>query len=97
MIIWFIELFLWIIVMKFFEEIGLWGTCIACAILHVINAAVVSATFGALFSAFISGIITGFFVYLMAKFGLFLIRIFGTIGFFLIGLIFVLAFIAIIL
>jgi hypothetical protein len=97
MIIWLIELVLLIVVMRFIEEIGLWGSCVCFAVLQVINAAILQATFSALFSAFINGIIMGFLAYLLAKFFLFLIRVLGTIGSFLIGLFFILAFLAIVL
>lgn len=96
MIVWLIELILWVVVMRFFAEIGLWGSCIACAILHVIDAILVSATFSGIVTAFITGIIAGLFVYLMAKLGLFLIKVLGSIGSFLVGLFFVLALLAII-
>lgn len=96
MILWIVELLFWLVLMTCIEEIGLWGACAVCILLNVISAAVVSATLGNLFTALVTGFITGIIVYVLAKLGLWIVRALGTLGFFLIGLFFVLAIIAII-
>lgn len=97
MIIWLIEFIFMILLLRFFEEIGLKGSCIAFAILHVLNAICISATLPVLISSFVSGIIAGALAYLIAKFLLFIIRIMGSIGMFIVIMLFVLLLFAIII
>lgn len=96
MIMWLIELAFLFLIMRFIEEIGLGGSCILFAILHVLGAAATAASLSVLVSEFIIGIVAGVFAYFVAKFFLFLIRVLGGIGKVLIGLFFVLAILAII-
>ena len=96
MLVWMFELIIWLVVMRFIEEIGFWGTCGVCVLLHVFSAAVTTVTLSTLFNALVSGFVAGIMVYLFAKIGLFLIRVLGSLGSILIGLVFILALLAII-
>ncbi len=97
MIIWLIEFIFMILLLSFFAEIGLKGSCIAFAILYVIDAVIHFATLPFLISSFISGIIAGAIAYFIAKFLLFIIKVMGTIGVFIVIVLFILMFFAIII
>lgn len=92
-----IEFIFMILLLKFFEEIGLKGSCIVFAILYVIDAITRFATLPYLILALISGIIAGGLAYLLAKFLLFIIRIMGSLGMFIVIALFILMFFAIII
>lgn len=92
MIMWLIQVIILIILMKFIAEIGLSGACTIFAVLYVIDAAVTSFTLSSIITAVIAGIIAGTIAYILAKFFLFL----GRIGSFLVGILFILAILALI-
>lgn len=92
MIMWLIQVIILIILMKFIAEIGLSGSCTIFAVLYVIDAAVTSFTLTGILTAVITGIIAGAIAYFLAKFFLFL----GEIGSFLVGILLVLAILALI-
>ena len=96
MLMWFIQLLLVILIMRFIEEIGIKGSCILFVILQVLSIIFGSFTLWGLVIAIISGIIYGFFAYIIAKIFLFIIDILGTMGTVIVGAIFILAILAII-
>lgn len=96
MLMWIIQIILIILIMKFIEEIGIWGSCILFGVLHVIGALFGTITFGGLIMAFITGVVYGFFAFLIAKVLLIVIDVLGSVGAALIGLIVILAILAII-
>ena len=85
MIIMLIELLLVYLLMRFIEEIGLKGSCIFYMVLNVIGALVASTvTVASVLWAAFYGLIYGVIAYIAAKFFLFLIRVLGTLGVFLV-------------
>ena len=85
MIIMLIELLFVYLLMRFIEEIGLKGSCIFYMVLNVIGALVASTvTIASVLWAAFYWLIYGVIAYIAAKFFLFLIRVFGTLGVFLV-------------
>lgn len=85
MIIMLIELLFVYLLMRFIEEIGLKGSCIFYMVLNVLNAAFTTTiTVSSVLWAALYGLIYGVIAYLCAKFFLFLIRVLGTLGIFLV-------------
>lgn len=97
MIILLLELIFWIIVMRFIGVIGITGTCMFCIVLNLFNAFYTRVSFMGLVEALVSGLITGVVIYIMAKFGLFIINLLGALGSILIGAVFILLLLAILL
>lgn len=92
-----IELLFLILLLKFFEEIGLKGSCLFFGVLHVVNAISYSMGLIGIFSHFVYGLLVGVVAYFMAKFFLFVIRVLGGIGSIIVTLFFILCLLAIIL
>lgn len=90
------ELLFVYLLMRFIEEIGIKGSCLFYMVLNVINAAVTTGTLMSILSAALYGLVYGVIAYFVAKFFLFLIRVLGTLGMFIVGLLFVLALLGII-
>lgn len=92
MIIWLIQVIILIVLMKFIAEIGLSGSCTIFAVLYVIDAVMTSFTLAGVITALISGVIAGAVAYFLAK----LFLLLGRLGSFIVGILFVLAVLALI-
>lgn len=91
-IIMLIELLFVYILMRFIEEIGISGSMLFYAVINTISAVMTSGFgVGTVLSAAFYGALYGVCAFLIAKIFLFLIRVLGAVGTFIVGLLFVLA------
>lgn len=96
MLIWILELIFIIVIMKFVEELGFVKSCVTFGVINTVVQLFASFNLFAAVSAFISGLVMGAVAFICAKIFLFLIDVLGALGKFLVVLILIAAFVAII-
>ncbi|MBO5478076.1 MAG: hypothetical protein J6A15_10070 [Clostridia bacterium] len=96
MLIWILELIFIVVLMKCIEDMGFVKSCVTFGVIYAVVQLFTAFSLFLILSSFISGLIMGAVAFVCAKIFLFLIDVLGALGKFLVGLILILALLAII-
>ncbi len=97
MLIWILELVFMIILLKFITQIGFVNSCIIMAVICMVQNVITGFSVVGILTAGLHGLILGALAYFGAWVILTIIDVLGTIGYFMVGLIVLLAILAILL